>query len=339
MKVSAVIPTYNRRSYISRAIDSVLAQTVPVDEILVVDDGSTDESAELLNERYGARVRVIRQANTGVSGARKRGIQEARGEWIAFLDSDDEWMPARNAQLLEAAGRVPNDVAWIFGDMQVITDDGGDTTLFGVHGLSVVGYPQVFQDSLSVQYPFQFGLLQASFIRRSVLLELNCFSASLRSSEDVLAGFQVACRYKFAAIPVVVGKYYRTSDLSASSAVVSGLYSPDYFRSRMLSFGEVIESGRKRPWNLRYASEVQGYCRVLAKEGPVPRKLVLEQFRYGGVSAKGIAFAMVGMLGRRGILAWDVVGHWRQERVAAQSLHTPSKKSFQSYAGPAVEKR
>ena len=339
MKVSAVIPTYNRRSYIPRAIDSVLAQTVPVDEILVVDDGSTDETAELLSERYGARVRIIKQANTGVSGARKRGIQEAKGDWIAFLDSDDEWMPGRNAQLLEAEGRVPDDVAWIFGDMQVITDHCSDTTLFGEHGLSVVGYPQVFEDSLSVQFPFQFGLLQASFIRRAVLLELNCFSASLRSSEDVLAGFQVACRYKFAAIPVVVGKYYRTSDLSGSSAVVNGLYSPDYFRSRMLSFGDVIESGRKRPWNLRYASAVQGYCRVLAKEGPVPRKLVLEQFRYGGVSVKGIAFAMVGMLGRRGILAWDLVGHWRQERLAAQSLHAPSKKSFQSYVSSAVAKR
>ena len=339
MKVSAIVPTYNRRSYIVRAIDSILEQTVPVDEILVVDDGSTDGTAELLEERYGARVRVIRQANTGVSGARKRGIQEAKGDWIAFLDSDDEWMPGRNAQLLEAAGRVPNDVAWIFGDMQVITDLGDDTTLFGEHGLSVTECPQIFTDSLSVQFPFQFGLLQASFIRRSVLLELNCFTVGLRSDDDLLAGFQVACRYRFAAIPAVVGKYYRTSDLSASSVVVNGVYSADHFRSRMLSFGGVVESGRRQPWNLRYASEVQGLCRVLARKGSVSRTLVLQQFRYGGLSVKGLAFAMVGMLGRRGILAWDALGRWRQERAAAVSLHAPNKNTLQAYASSATEKR
>lgn len=339
MKVSAIIPTYNRRSYITRAIDSVLAQTVPVDEILVVDDGSTDATAEFLDEKYGARLRVIRQSNSGVSGARKRGIQEAKGDWIAFLDSDDEWMPGRNERLLAAADQVSDNVAWIFGDMQVITDRGGDSTLFGEHGLSVVGDPQVFEDSLSVQFPFQFGLLQASFIRRSALLELNCFIIGLRSDDDLLAGFQVACRYRFAAIPAVVGKYYRTSDLSTSSVVVNGVYSADHFRSRMLSFGGVVESGRRRPWNLRYASEVQGLCRVLARQGSVPRRLVLQQFRYGGVSVRGLAFAVAGMLGRHGILAWDKLGQWRQKRKSARFLHAGSGNNLQAYASSAREKR
>src|SRR5512135_2377456 len=103
MTVSAVIPTFNRLGYIRRAIDSVLAQTVPVDEVLVVDDGSTDGTAEALAAEYGAGVRIVKQANTGVSGARRRGVREARGEWIAFLDSDDEWTPNRNKELLDAA--------------------------------------------------------------------------------------------------------------------------------------------------------------------------------------------------------------------------------------------
>src|SRR3954470_765888 len=107
MNVSAIIPTFNRRQYIQRAIDSVLAQTLPVDEIIVIDDGSTDGTAEAVEAWYGSRIRVIRQENSGVSGARRRGIQEARGEWIAFLDSDDEWIPERTAQLLHAAERVP----------------------------------------------------------------------------------------------------------------------------------------------------------------------------------------------------------------------------------------
>lgn len=309
MQVSAVIPTYNRRPYIARAIDSVLAQTVPVDEILVVDDGSTDATAEFLAERYGPRIRLIRQANTGVSGARKKGIQYAKGDWIAFLDSDDEWMPSRNAQLLQAAERVGDDVAWIFGDMQVITDEGSDTTIFGEHGLSVVGSPEIFEDSLSVQFPFQFGLLQASFIRKAVLLELDCFRTNLRSDDDLLAGFQVACHYKFAAIPFMVGKYFRTSDLATSSVVVNGVYRPDHFRSRMLAFAEVIQSGRKSPWDLRYAGEVRGLCKVLARAGTMPRNLALEQFRYGGVSAKGLAFACFGLFGTHGIRLWIAATH------------------------------
>ncbi len=305
MTVSAIVPTYNRRSYIARAVDSILAQTVPVDEILVVDDGSTDGTAEFLSEKYGARIRIIRQANSGVSGARKQGILHATGEWIAFLDSDDEWIPDRNARLLEASARVADDVAWIFGDMRVVTDLGSEVTLFGEHGLSITAGPQVFEDSLSVQFPFQFGLLQASFIRRNVLLELDCFRTNLKSDDDLLAGFQVACRYKFAAIPFVVGNYFRTSDLASSSVVVNGVYGPDHFRSRMLSFAEVIRSGRKRPWDQRYAAEVRGLCRVLARAGNMPRNLAFEQFRYGGLSMKGLAFACFGLFGGRGIQVWN----------------------------------
>ena len=77
MNVSAIIPTFNRCKYIRRAIDSVLAQTLPVDEIIVIDDGSTDGTAEAVEEWYGSQVRVIRQENAGVSGARHRGIREA----------------------------------------------------------------------------------------------------------------------------------------------------------------------------------------------------------------------------------------------------------------------
>jgi len=149
MKVSAIIPTFNRIGYIHRAIDSLLAQTVPVDEVVIVDDGSTDGTANAVEASYGSRVRVVRQPNAGVSGARRRGIQEARGEWVAFLDSDDEWLPERNRQLLDAAARVPSDVAWIFGDLQVVTDQGSSTTLFEEYGLSVNKSPHIFADSLS----------------------------------------------------------------------------------------------------------------------------------------------------------------------------------------------
>ena len=90
-KVSVVIPTYQRAVQVQDAINSVLAQTFSDLEVIVVDDGSSDGTGQILSEIFGDRIRYYAQANQGVSAARNRGIAEARGEWIAFLDSDDRW--------------------------------------------------------------------------------------------------------------------------------------------------------------------------------------------------------------------------------------------------------
>ncbi len=93
--ISAVIPAYNRARTIGRAIDSILAQTQPVEEILVVDDASSDDLASAVDP-YGETVRLVRHArNQGASAARNTGIEEARGDTIAFLDSDDSWAPEK----------------------------------------------------------------------------------------------------------------------------------------------------------------------------------------------------------------------------------------------------
>src|SRR5262245_53259028 len=92
--ISVVIPCHNAAAYLRSSIDSVLAQTVPPREILVIDDGSTDESATVAMS-YAPRVRVVKQTNRGPASARNRGIEEATGEWIAFLDADDVWRPQK----------------------------------------------------------------------------------------------------------------------------------------------------------------------------------------------------------------------------------------------------
>ncbi len=94
--ISVVIPTYNRAHVVGRAIKSVLAQTLPDFECIVVDDASTDETVPLVEGFRDPRIRLVRLAeNGGVSRARNAGIQAARGEWVAFLDSDDEWLPRK----------------------------------------------------------------------------------------------------------------------------------------------------------------------------------------------------------------------------------------------------
>jgi glycosyltransferase involved in cell wall biosynthesis len=302
--VSAVIPTFNRRDYVMRAIESVRAQTVAVDEIVVVDDGSTDGTSEAVGARYGELVRVVRQPNGGPSVARRRGIQEARGEWIAFLDSDDEWLPDKTEVTLNALARMPADIPWIFGDVRVVTDNGESSTLFEQHALVVRAPVQVFDDPMVVQHPFQFCILESSFIRRSVLLELGCFGEGFRSSEDLLVGFQVACRYRMAAIPDVVTRNFRTSDLEGSSAELHGRWSDDYFRARMMAFALVVQSGHRHPWGARYAAEVRGLCQLHARRGRSSRRLALQQFRFGA-SPIAVGFLLASLLGPRVLRLWE----------------------------------
>src|SRR6266404_409937 len=92
MEVSVIIPTYNSARFLIDAIDSVLAQTFKDFEVIVIDDGSTDETESLM-QKYGSGVRYIRQENRGVALTRNHGIDESRGKYVAFLDADDVWLP------------------------------------------------------------------------------------------------------------------------------------------------------------------------------------------------------------------------------------------------------
>ena len=100
--ISVVIPTYNSGALLKQTLDSALAQTVAALEIIVVDDGSTDETPDWITAHYGERVRLIRQRNGGVAAARNTGWRAAKGEWIAFLDHDDVWHPDKLERLLSA---------------------------------------------------------------------------------------------------------------------------------------------------------------------------------------------------------------------------------------------
>ncbi len=101
--VSVVIPTYNAARYVEAAVASVLGQTFKDVEVLVVDDGSTDETEAVLS-RYRSAVRYLRQENGGVSAARNRGIQESTGRYVAFLDADDTWFPEKLDRQVAALG-------------------------------------------------------------------------------------------------------------------------------------------------------------------------------------------------------------------------------------------
>jgi glycosyltransferase involved in cell wall biosynthesis len=123
--VSVVIPTYNRAYCIGRTIDSVLSQTHRHVELLVVDDGSTDGTAEMLEAKYREepRLRVLRQANQGVSAARNTGLKAATGDFVALLDSDDLWLPWKVEAQLACLEAVP-EAGMVWTDMDAVAPSG-----------------------------------------------------------------------------------------------------------------------------------------------------------------------------------------------------------------------
>jgi glycosyltransferase involved in cell wall biosynthesis len=123
--ITVVIPTYNRAALLTRAVESARAQTVAPFEILVVDDGSTDDTARIV-AAWGAPIRYIATANGGVARARNVGIAQAKGDWIAFLDSDDEWEPGKLAAQCAALDAAP-DARWCITGCTLVDGDGRPT--------------------------------------------------------------------------------------------------------------------------------------------------------------------------------------------------------------------
>ena len=298
LTISAIVPTYNRALYVGRAVDSIIEQSLPPDEIIVVDDGSVDGTASFLRRRYNNRVRIIEQPNNGgVSSARRRGLQAASGDWIAFLDSDDEWLPERLQRMARVAGSLDEDVASLFGDTVMRRDGDAESMLFSEHAFRAPKTLEIFDDPLPTQFPFMFSLLGSSLVRRGALLDTDAFSEGLRSSEDFLVSFRLALHHKFAVIPEAVTRVYRTNDLAESSLDVCQRQHEDYYRARMLAFREAWRV-RGAIWRPHYQHVARRLTQVQLKHGSNAIGAALEQFRGGGgVSARSIAWTLAAFAG------------------------------------------
>jgi glycosyltransferase involved in cell wall biosynthesis len=210
--IAVVIPTYNRAGYLKAAIDSVLAQTQGPSEIVVVDDGSTDET-QILLAAYGNRIQAIRQDNLGQAAARNRGVAHARAEWIAFLDSDDAWEPGALARLTEAAAEFPG--AGLFAmKASAVGADGRPTGR--VQGKKS---PGPFFTTRSILMGDAGGIL-TPMVRRSLFVELGGFDTSLRSAEDVDLWLRMSFATVLVGVPDrLLRRRVHATNLSADRAV------------------------------------------------------------------------------------------------------------------------
>ncbi|NSW52307.1 MAG: glycosyltransferase [Anaerolineae bacterium] len=175
-KVSVIIPVYNQAEYLGPAIESVLTQSFPAHEIVVINDGSTDHSSEVA-AKYHDRIRYISQANQGLAGARNTGIEASHGDWIAFLDSDDAWLPDYLESMVAFAGQNPQAVVFYCAAQCMDRDGNGLPQVVGYRSVESAGMYEV--------------LLRTNFIipstvlaRRESLQAAGSFDRNLRSCED-----------------------------------------------------------------------------------------------------------------------------------------------------------
>jgi glycosyltransferase involved in cell wall biosynthesis len=196
VKVSAIIPGYNYARFLGEAIDSVLAQTQPAHEIIVVDDGSTDDTPAVA-QRYAGKIRYVRTENGGVSRARNTGIALATGDAVAFLDADDRWLP-RKLELQTAALAVQPEAGLIHTGSRVF-DDAAQQTLCEF-------WPQA---DLDLHALIRCCSISASsvLIPRAVLDEVGVFDHELVGTEDWDLWLRIALAHPILGCPEVLVEY------------------------------------------------------------------------------------------------------------------------------------
>ena len=198
IKFSVIIPTFNRGRYLGQAIDSVLQQCHSAFEVIVIDDGSVDHT-QTVAESYADQIIYLQQGNCGVSAARNRGIRAAKGEWITFLDSDDEWLPnylGKHAELLERypsiVGSVMNSVAEA-ADGQTFDRFEEQNLYILLEGKGNILVPRPFR----IVTNHHITTLQSCAFRRDVLLSTRLFDEGISIAEDWDVVAQMALKGSF----------------------------------------------------------------------------------------------------------------------------------------------
>jgi len=215
--VSAIIPTYNRAHVICEAVESALAQTYSPMEVIVVDDGSTDNTLERLRE-YKDRISAIRQANAGPATARNRGVAASHGELIAFLDSDDLWLPSKIERQVALLRRAGDEVPCCLCNI-MMRWNAGDRASFDISSLKPGVDEGVWLnvDEVLATRPVLFN--QGIMIRRTVLNKIGGFDERIRYLEDIEFPLRLSLEGPWAFIkePLVVWRESMTNSVYKNS--------------------------------------------------------------------------------------------------------------------------
>ncbi|MDQ8184956.1 glycosyltransferase [Pelagicoccus sp. SDUM812002] len=210
--VSVIIPTYNRAQLVVRAIESVRSQSLTDIEILVIDDASTDQTEAAVAGIEDSRIRYFRQqSNQDVSAARNRGLREARGRYIAFLDSDDEWLPGKLEAQIDRFETLPESVGLVYTGSVQRYDDGTERVFTPEHKGKVLA--QILRTNIT-------DTGSASVvIRRNVIRVVGFFDETIPAMEDYDYWIRVARFYEFDFVPQVLARYHESHSIDRRSRI------------------------------------------------------------------------------------------------------------------------
>lgn len=207
MNISAVIPAFNSADFIADAVKSILKQTHPVSEIIIVDDGSTDTTETVVTNLSGP-ISYIKQRNQGPSAARNTGIDAANHEWIAFLDADDQWTSNKIEQQIELLQKIP-ELALVAGDMAEINEDDKIITqsVLAKHQLlakfqAIQGNP--VPNALAELVRKNFIPTGTVLVNKNALVDAGQFNESIRFGEDLELWAKIATKHPIACLPEIL---------------------------------------------------------------------------------------------------------------------------------------
>jgi glycosyltransferase involved in cell wall biosynthesis len=280
--VSVVIPTFNRAGIVTRAIDSVLEQTYRRYEIVVVDDGSTDNTPDVLRS-YADRIVYIRQKNAGPSAARNRGIRESKGEFLAFLDSDDLWLATkleRQVGLLTGAGP---ETPCCLCDSLIRMPGGQERSSFAIALLSPRELEGLWLNPARVLSTRFVLFSQAVLVRREFLLDCGGYDERLRLMEDHDLALRLALRGPWAFTQEPLVKCWGADDDEIKLSAVASREPTKLYESIAYIDRKILEQGidlddrlkrylrgdlrsvERRLWAERLAADGRTFARASAR--------------------------------------------------------------------------
>ena len=242
--LSVVIPTHDRAALVGRAIESALRQTVPPREVVVVDDGSTDDTRARV-EAFGPGVRYLHQGNAGVSAARNHGVRAATGTWIAFLDSDDRWAPNHLAGICAAIVATRGHAPLYFDDN--LPDGPGRRSQWEECGFDPRAPHELVADATAwLLMPVQPMTMSSSVVARRGFLAVGGMDERLRSREDTHLFFRIGLGAPACAV-AGHGTYSNADDSGSRLTRVLGAETADYWRATVLLYGDVLRHAPPLP--------------------------------------------------------------------------------------------
>ena len=297
ISVSIVIPLYNKEEHIQRTLLSVLNQSFQFFEIVVVDDGSSDNSLECVKQIEDERISIISQSNQGVSAARNRGIQEAKFNYIALLDADDEWDSGYLTEQVNLISKYPDCSVFACAyQFKSYTGKVEQLKLNKVPFTTQTGILTNYFEVASCSHPPLWT--SAVVVEKQAILAVGGFPVGVKSGEDLLTWAKLAIQYKMAYSRKVCADFVLDESHSIDKKPLRVHDSDDFVGSELKNLYKnsipPVRSSLKKYLSLWYKMKASGFLRLSDKSGTIKYSLV--SIRYNPRNWKVYIFILMVLL-------------------------------------------